>query len=255
LSRIEVISNGGGVQSTAIFVLIAQGKIPKPDLAVMVDTEYEKTDVLEYQDKYTVPLCEMIGLEYIRVKKSEYTNHDIKQSSEKHTTVLPGFFTTLSGKIGKTPSFCSSKWKQEVFQRYLNDRYEKEISKNGFNVIMGISLDEYRRVKVTEGKWQRKYPLIKLRLTRQDCILIVEKFGIPKPIRSACWMCPNKSDLEWQLLTEHDLNKAIAFEKKLQKEFPYYHLHSKCLPLEGKPFLKEGPQMEFGFCDSGMCFV
>jgi hypothetical protein len=251
-NRIQVFSNGGGVQSTAIIVLIAQNRIPKPDLVVMVDTEREKTDVLKYQDENIIPLCREIGVEYVRVKKSQYTKHDILLVSCE--TVLPGFFTVLNDRNGKSPSFCSAKWKQEVFQRYLTERYGQE-SKRGFDVSMGISLDEYRRVKVTEGKWQRKYPLIDLRLTREHCVQIVEKFGLPTPIRSACWMCPNKSDYEWRTLFVRDLEQAIIFEKELHRDYPYLYLHHSCRNLESIDFSKNQSQFNFSFCDSGMCFV
>ena len=36
--KLNLWSSGGGVQSSAIAVLIAQGKLPKPDIAVMIDT-------------------------------------------------------------------------------------------------------------------------------------------------------------------------------------------------------------------------
>ena len=252
-NRIQVFSNGGGVQSTAIIVLIAQNRIPKPDLVVMVDTEREKTDVLKYQDEYVVPLCREIGVEYVRVKKSQYTQHDVLLASNE--TVLPGFFTVLNDCNGKSPSFCSAKWKQEVFQRYLNERYGKERSKDGFDVIMGISLDEYRRVKVTEGKWQKKYPLIDLRLTRDHCVQIVDKFGRPTPIRSSCYMCPNQSDFEWKNLNHADLELAINFEQELHRDYPYLFLHNSCANLDSIDFSKNQSQFNFSFCDSGMCFV
>jgi hypothetical protein len=40
-ARRRLWSSGGGTQSTAIAVLILQGRLPKPDLAVIVDTERE----------------------------------------------------------------------------------------------------------------------------------------------------------------------------------------------------------------------
>ena len=45
---------------------ITQGKLQKPDLVVMIDTEREKQNVLDYQKKHIKPLCKDVGLEYER---------------------------------------------------------------------------------------------------------------------------------------------------------------------------------------------
>jgi len=50
-----VWSSGGGVQSSAIAALICQGKLPKPDLAVMADTGREYSPVWDYMNEYVIP--------------------------------------------------------------------------------------------------------------------------------------------------------------------------------------------------------
>ena len=54
-NRIQLWSSGGGTQSAAIAVLILQGKLPRPDLAVIADTEREKASTWAYMDEYTQP--------------------------------------------------------------------------------------------------------------------------------------------------------------------------------------------------------
>jgi len=59
-----VWSYGGGVQSIAILVLIAQGKLPMPELAIMADTGRERSSTWRYLEQYAEPLMEEIGLSF-----------------------------------------------------------------------------------------------------------------------------------------------------------------------------------------------
>ncbi|WP_252013251.1 hypothetical protein [Vibrio sp. SCSIO 43140] len=255
--RINVFSSGGGTQSNAMIVLISQGVLPKPDLVVMSDTEREMTDVFTYQKEHIEPLCRRIGLEYLIVQKSDYTNHDI--TDFKGNNVLPPVFTEWNGRdtnglCGKQPGYCSDKWKKEVVRRVCNERFPK----SQFDMWLGITTDEIRRVKATIGKWQNRYPLIELRLSRADAIRVVEKAGLPTPPRSACWMCPNRHDLEWADMKQNapnDFSKAVLFERELQKDYPHLWLHKSGKPIDEVVFSDGQIDMFSNFCDSGMCFT
>ena len=151
--RLNVLSSGGGTQSNAIICLIHAGELPKPDIIIMSDTEREASNVFTYQQNYIQPLCDDMGIEYVFVKKSEFATYDLVGPSNEP---LPGYFSELNGRkkdgccSGKKPAFCSDKWKRDVIQRYLNKRYgEKELTKRGVDMWMGISIDEPRRVRMT----------------------------------------------------------------------------------------------------------
>ena len=250
-------------------VLAHMGMIPKPDIVVMADTEYESSAVFPYQRKYIVPLCEDMGIDYIFIKKSDWTDADIKYRPDSDTT-LPPFFSTLNGRdyndkcSGKQPGFCSDKWKSTPIKRYLNNRYgKKKLDKRGVDFWIGMSLDELRRVKYPSGKWQKRYPLFEAQILREQAIKIVEEYNLPTPPMSACWMCPNRHDDEWQKMKEDtplDLRKAGEFEKDLQKEFPWLWLHSSGTPIEEVDFIKSSRSskqidMFVKYCDTGLCFV
>lgn len=254
MKRIEAWSSGGGTQSCAIAVLIAQGILKKPDVAVMVDTEREASEVFEYHEKYIKPLLSGAGVELQIIRKSAYEKCDIFSRDGEST--LPGYFTTYSGSAerGKQPGRCSNYWKRRVFERHVN----KCFPGSRFNVWMGMSTDELRRVKVVEGKWQKKYPLIDLRLSRDDCISIVEKAGLPTPPRSACWMCPNRHDSEWAHLKENspnDFNEAVKHERELRKTHPWLWLHTSCQPLDQVQFDSQNMELFQSNCESGFCYV
>lgn len=261
--RFNVLSSGGGTQSNAMIVLCYLGYFPKPDVIVMSDTEREMPYVFEYQRKYIKPLCEEMGVPYYIIEKSEYTNEDITLHSDDDT-VLPPFFTEYYGRdsknqCSKKPSWCSSKWKTEPIQRFLNDKYFTNfLTKIGVDMWMGMTTDEKRRVKYPSGKWQKRYPLFESLLTRDDCIKIVEAFGLPTPPRSACWMCPNRSDYEWAQMKREQpevFQKAVDFEKELQKDFPWLWLHKSGVPIDQVEFDESKGNHMGGSCDSGLCYV
>jgi len=146
-----------------------------------------------------------------------------------------------------------------VVHRFANEMYPREKGEPNkkFRVWIGFSTDELRRVRMIGGKWQNWYPLIDHGLNRSDCIALVERAGLPTPPRSACWMCPNRHDREWNhLKTEQpgDFKKAVAFEKELQAKWPHLWLHKEKKPLDQIIFT-DGTDDMFSGCNSGMCMV
>ena len=267
-NRLQVLSSGGGTQSNCMIVLVAMGLIPKPDLIAMVDTEREASNVFDFQRKYILPICEKIGVEYVIVKKSDFTDCDITYKSDSET-VLPAFFTEYDGRkpdgtCNKQPGFCSDKWKKDPLHRYLNRRFgEKELTKRGVDFWIGMSLEERSRVNFPSGKWQKLYPLFEAQILREQAIKIVMDYGLPEPPRSACWMCPNRHDDEWLWMKENipdDFARAVQFEKALQKEYEWLWLHREGKPLSELNFkdlsrsTKQDDMFE-KYCDTGMCFV
>mgnify|MGYP000739671681 CR=1 FL=1 len=266
--RINVLSSGGGTQSCAMICLIHQGKIPKPDLIVMVDTEREISEAIDYQHNHMIPLCKDMGVDYHIIKKSEYTNDDIQLASAQERgsddNVLPGFFVTNeNGEMGKGPGFCSGAWKSTVIKRHINRLFtQKEATRRGVTFWMGMTIDEMRRVKTPLGKWQKWYPLVELAMHRQSAIQLVEDYNLPTPPRSACWMCPNRHNNEWAHMQDNcpiDFARAVAFERDLIARFPQYRLTKNDNKLLGDiDFIDDGrgSQMDLlQFCDSGMCFT
>lgn len=250
--RTQVWSNGGGTQSAAIAALIVQGRLPKPDIAVIVDTERENSDTFEYQRRFVFPALSAVGVECQVVPKSVFATVDLTSKNGK--SILIPAFTTASGQIGKLPTFCSVEWKERVVSRHL-----RTIGVKQCDMWMGFSLDEMRRVKKDSKAWRRKvYPLIDLRLRRNDCIVEVLNMGWPKPPRSSCWMCPNKCNAEWKDMRDNrpaDFALAVAFDYQLRETDPDMYLHESCVPLDQVDF---DTYASSGFekgCESGLCFV
>ncbi len=173
--RTQVWSDGGGTQSCYIATLICRGILPKPDLAVMVNTGREISATFDYHRRYVIPALAKVGVELFIIDKSEYATVDLTSKNGK-SILLPAF-TNQSGEIGKLPTYCSGEWKRDSISRWLRSRGVEQC-----DMWMGYSLDEMRRVGKDRRQWIRKlYPLIDLRKSRYQCIAGV--LGSAGPVR------------------------------------------------------------------------
>ena len=178
---------------------------------------------------------------------------DLWSGKDGKTLIIPAF-TDKSGDPGMLPKFCNQEWKVRVVQRFCRQHGIKDADQ-----WIGYTIDEMDRMRVyRDGQpWQHVYPLIDKRLNRGNCIALVERMGWPTPPRSACWMCPFRSDEEWQTEqqeTPGDFQKAIEFEAEAQQVDPHIFLHRSCKPIGEVDFTSE-PDLFSKPCNSGMCFT
>lgn len=225
----QVWSCGGGTQSAAIAALIVQGRLPKPDISLIVDTNREKSSTWAYLDNVLRPELAKVGVEIVRVDRNQFKTCDLWSTNDS-VLLIPNW-TTQSGEIGKTPAFCSAEWKRDVSMRYI-----RSLGINSCEDWLGISLDEMSRVRASRTKWfQLRYPLIfDVPMRRQDCINLVLEMGWPEPPRSSCWMCPNMRNAEWIDMKQnypHDFHKAVELEREIRQRDPHAWLHESCVPL------------------------
>jgi len=251
--RTQIWSSGGGVQSSAIAALIVQGKLPKPDLAVIVDTERELSTTWTYMDSVTAPALAAVGVTLHRVKKSRYATVDLYGGADGNSLLIPAF-TTQGDEVGKLPGYCSNEWKFRVVKRWATVEHNVKAA----TLWMGISTDEPNRASFPTGKWEKRYPLIDLNRSRGDCLAIVAAIGWPEPPRSSCWMCPNHREGEWlwqESAAPADHQKAIMFDKEIRKRDPHAWLHPSATPL-GEVQFDPANEVMFGKgCQTGLCFV
>lgn len=256
--KTQVWSCGGGTQSIAIAALIVQGKLPKPDWAIIVDTEREKDTTWQYYNDILKPELKTVGVELHRVKKSDYATVDLMSTNDQHI-LLPMFTTATENGVGKFSNFCSYEWKRRVIQRFLRT--------NGIAdecIWIGFSVDESRRFlrmqksqDYQDGKV--RFPLIfDHPMRRQHCVDMVKQMGWPPPPRSACYMCPNQGDDEWRETKENrpdEFQEAVDLERFLQEKDPHVFFHKSCVPLDQVGFGNDFGLFSERHCGSGMCFV
>jgi hypothetical protein len=254
-SRTQIFSSGGGVQSTAIAALIVRGDLLKPDLAVIVDTEREKSTTWRYLDTVTAPALASVGVEIYRVPKSKYATVDLISSGGD--LLIPAF-TSQNGEPGKFKTYCSNEWKKRVKERWATGQGVKRAQ-----TWLGFSVDEIhraaRQIEVKPGKWGVRFPLLELGMTRGDCLALVKEMGWPVPPRSSCWMCPNMHMREWrEVMAGSDRDKVIAFEREIRRHDPHVWLTDQCVPIEKADFSITNETMwgdSGAECESGLCFV
>lgn len=243
----SVWSCGGGTDSAAIGAMIVQGTLPKPDLAVIVDTERERSSTWAYMDAVLKPRLADVGVTLERVPKSAYATVDLWGGEDGDTVLIPAYHNG-----GRAPGFCSNEWKSRVVHRWMREHGVVEAE-----LWLGIALEEMRRVRVSRMSWiTNRYPLIEHRMRRSDCVGLLRRLGWPDPPRSACWMCPNAGDREWKDIRDkwpEDWEKAVKLEAEIQARQPGVTLHRSGKPLLSVDFGDN--QMELSNECSGMCWT
>lgn len=251
MNKVHVWSCGGGTQSAAIAGLIYEGKLPKPDYALMSDTEREKSSTWRYVYGVIKPKLAEVGVDLVVIPKSEYATVDLYSHTGK--LLIPAY--TARGE-GKLPTFCSNEWKSRVMDRWLRERGV------GVREVMqwiGFSINELERVRA--GRY--RYPLIyEYPMRREDCReYVVRKLGWPEPPRggSACWFCPQMNDAQWIEIRDNDpddFERACQTDEEMRLRDPNVFVHRSGKPLrEIAGELGSPNQQELFGCSSGACFV
>ena len=241
----EILSYGGGTQTAAMCVLVAQGKLPKPDYVIAADTGREMPTTWEYADAYMRPLLASVGLE-LHIAPHTLVTRDLY--SGNGDLLVPAYTPT-----GKLPTFCSNEWKARVVHRYA-----RQVLGTGTDLVnwIGFSLDEVGRIKGEEG---RRFPLIDLMLTGADCQAIILAAGLPLPRKSRCWMCPHQHNAEWrEVRADADLwRQAIELDAELREndERGGVYLHPQRVPLELADIAADDRREPNRQCAFGLCFV
>lgn len=252
MENAEVWACGGGTQSGAIAALIAQGKLPAPHIAYMIDTQREKSGTWPFVEGFIRPMLAKANVDLAIVPKDRFATVDLFGSNGQ--ALMPGW-TNITGQVGQLEPFCSGEWKRDVGSRYL-----RSIGIESATVSLGISLDEMRRVRTPRRKWlQLAYPLIfTVPMRRSQCVAIIRAEGWTGDIpRSACFMCPNQGDAEWidmKLNYPADFAKACAVESEIRLKDPHFYLHPSCVTLDQVDFFAQGTMFAERGCTMG-CFT
>jgi hypothetical protein len=239
-------SYGGGIQTIAILTLVAEGKLPTPELAIFADTGRERSSTWEYLEEVAGPLMERLGIRF------EVASHDLATVdlyAHNGDLLMPAYTTD-----GKLPTFCSQEWKRQVCLRRL--RQLGYGPKKPVVTWYGMSLDEIHRMSDSRLQWHsHHYPLIlDVPLRRIECETQIERFGLPLPRKSACWMCPHMNDAEWQEVRAHptDWAKAVALDEEIRAndEHGGVWLHKSRVPLAQAEFADKEELPLFECADS-----
>ena len=259
----RILSLGAGVQSSTLALMMARGEIEPVEAAVFADVQTEPAAVYTWLDW----LEKQLPFPVHRVTKGNLgtvsTTVRTSKLGNKYTKAAIPAFITDGVKTGLAMRQCTEDFKINVIYR----TYQQLRQKRDVVQVIGISLDEYRRMKPARKKWvTNDYPLVDRRLTRLHCLEWMQDQGYPMPPRSACYFCPYHSDDEWRRLKTDDpvsFGLAVAYERDYQQALaqvtkfrgvPY--LHRSLKPLSEVDFADKSTQTDmFNNECEGVCGV
>ena len=244
----RTLSLGAGVQSSVLALLLSRSDprlvelgYPKPDVAIFADTGWEP----DYVYAHLAWLEEELDYPLIRVSEGDLrTNLRRGRTVSGHRFVdVPFFLVDGDGKKGMLRRQCTNHYKINPIyrrvRRLAGGKPGRPFPKDTHvEMWLGISLDEVGRMKPSRESWvQHRWPLVDLGMSRQDCLawFASEYPGRHLP-RSACVICPYRSDEHWLELKQSEpssYEEAVKFDQWLR--------HSKTNPvrelLNGRPYL------------------
>ena len=156
---LQVLSFGGGVQSTAMLLFINDGLLPKQDIVIHADTGAEMPETVKHIEEWAIPYCENV----LNIPFQVVTSH--------RGTIYDDYFGKGAIPIMGIRS-CTDNFKIAPQRRAI-----REIVGNKRGVLLaecwlGITTDEERRRTESNVMWCGiTYPLLDYhRVSRQDCV-------------------------------------------------------------------------------------
>lgn len=241
----RVLNLGAGVQSTAVFLLAHEGRIPMIDHAIFADTQEEPQAVYDHL-AWMRTIGEPVPIMHVATagKLGDDIMHETAPSiphkdgapykpNHRHRFASIPAFTGKhhDDRIERDPCNegiirrqCTKEYKIEVVEKVIRRtilglKPRCHIPK-GLKIeqIFGISADEKGRAKRIAANWENRawsvpvFPLIEMNWTRETCLEYL-KTRVPHLVsRSACVFCPFKSAKEWLITKANPKEWARAIE-------------------------------------------
>lgn len=193
----EYLSFGGGVDSTALMLLLHEQD--KKFETVFVNHNGDKPETYAY-------------IEYLREQGYVITEIKPDVSWKGHFSDIYEYFYFHKSVPLIGFRICTDKFKIRPFNKYVQ---------RPCTALIGFDAQEKKRVnKRTEKGITKEYPLIENGLTRNDCKQLIRKHGLKVPPKSGCYFCPFQTKKEWKkLMVTHPalFKKAVALENNSSK--------------------------------------
>jgi len=237
----RILSFGGGLQTTALAILVAQGKL-QVDEVVFADTGCEKPETYWYMENYIKPLFEEVRIPFTIVKS------EVK----KEVGGLYQYYWQRRDIPSIIRRECTDHFKIRPMNKYNG--------KDDICLIIGFSLDEAHRAEHNRHK-NPEFPLIEKQLDAKACRCLISDYGLPVPLKSSCYICQFQPVIEWNWLKNNHpelFQKALDLENRYHERKPEMRDNSGL--LRGTPLwrMREGLQPEMFqsgeySCWSGHC--
>ncbi|MHC4395643.1 MAG: phosphoadenosine phosphosulfate reductase domain-containing protein [Planctomycetota bacterium] len=228
---LHIISYGGGVNSTAMTLLLLKQQKPI-DYILFADTGEEKPETYQFVEVFDQYLKDKHSLSITIVKPMvDGKPQTLSEYCQKHV-ILPSFHWR----------FCTDKFKIRPIRSFLKlvfERSEASVASKSESFVEYIGFDTGEWERIKKSRWRDTtyvYPLIDEDIHRIDCECIIRQHGLPIPPKSSCYFCPFTKPQElaelqekhpdliakMQELEEYVNNPAISTRKKPFRFFNQY---------------------------------
>lgn len=186
------LSYGGGVNSVAMYLLFCEQE--KDFEAIFVNHGTDWPETYEYFDMFS----EWAG-------KKGYPAITVLKPAHKGFDNLIDFCFEKKMIPIRVRRWCTAEFKVKPLLNY----YDKPCFEN-----IGIDYGERHRAKISTKKdVESRYPLIEAEIDREGCKDIIEKHGLPVPMKSGCFICPFQRKSQWKELRRSHPNLFCKAEK------------------------------------------
>ncbi len=249
--HIGYVANGMGSQSMYLLYLAAQKRIPAT-ISITADTGWEndcdlndgtKTTALRFFNEQLKPLADSWGIDAYFVRAVDNKGVPLPP--------LPEYLALAAerGKAGPVPLFgskngrlmqsCTEKWKIRAMRQQLRrmgattassaqgilwserSRRVKGIyagNENGYDLYRTAYTDG--KGKVIETKWlTHYYPLVDLKMNREDVRAECDRLNIPYLISSECAGCPHADPWRWLRRSPGTIQQLVQLERSFNGEY------------------------------------
>lgn len=264
------LSWGAGLQSTVIGEMSARGDLPKCTV-IHADTGWERQATIEMRDWYAARWRGM-GLDVHIIG-----GQDIRRDGAKEHIHIP-FFTDSGAPLRRecTRHFKLTPQKRKIRELMGFHPTKAPHPKPGSAVVwLGITVDEWTRAEPSRVKFMiNRWPLLVLRMDRQDCAAWLNDRDLPVPPKSACVCCPYRRATEWLEMRDgapDEWRDACEFDRQNRNnplaarsgstadELYIYRVDT--IPLSGADLESDaarerqyyGTQLPMFGCESGFC--
>lgn len=216
---LRTLSLGAGVQSTALYLLACEGRIPTFDAAIFADTGWEPAAVYEHLDR-----LDAAGSVPIHRVSAGNIRDDALDPDHRFVS-MPLFVRNRDGTEGMARRQCTSEYKlkpiKREVRRLLGYPHPAPVPKGTYaEVAIGISTDEVGRARDSDVKYMRNvFPLLDLGWSRKDCERYLSANGWASVSKSACIGCPFHGNRQWREMRDkypEEWADAVEFDAAIR---------------------------------------
>jgi len=200
----EMVSFGGGVNSVAMVIMLAEQGWRGP--IVFADPGGEHPETYCYMEYFERDFLKPQGLSITRLSPATHlhlydtTRHGGIANTLEDFCLMQGIIPLLAVR------WCSVMFKREPLEKW---REEQTVDFS----LQGMTIDAPHRIRYDDPV--SRYPLEERGINRQECRRIIERAGLEVPRKSGCFFCPGQSLAQWRDLW---LNYPELFERAIAME-------------------------------------